>query len=81
MTIVAVDRAALEQKVKSMYSDVAAKPHGDFHFEMGRTMAERLGYASADQLCNTAMASLLDQQPATDDIAVLAVVRDLRPQT
>ena len=48
MTVAAVDRAALEQKVKSMYSDVAANPHGDFHFEMGRTMAERLGYASTD---------------------------------
>lgn len=48
MTVAAVDRAALEQKVKSMYSDVAGNPHGDFHFEMGRTMAERLGYASAD---------------------------------
>src|SRR5262245_41150362 len=45
---VAVDRAALESKVKSMYSDVAANPHGEFHFEMGRVMAERLGYAPTD---------------------------------
>ena len=45
---VAVDRTALEGKVKSMYSDVAANPHGEFHFEMGRQMAERLGYAPAD---------------------------------
>lgn len=48
MTVAAVDRAALEEKVKSMYSDVAANPHGDFHFEMGRTMAQRLGYEAAD---------------------------------
>src|SRR5262252_5794521 len=48
MTSAAVDRAALESKVKSMYSDVAASPHGEFHFEMGRAMAERLGYAPAD---------------------------------
>jgi arsenite methyltransferase len=48
MTVAAVDRAALEQKVKGMYSDVAANPHGEFHFEMGRAMAERLGYAPAD---------------------------------
>jgi arsenite methyltransferase len=48
MTVAAVDRAALEQKVKGMYSDVAVNPHGDFHFEMGRAMAERLGYAPAD---------------------------------
>ena len=48
MTVATVDRAALEGKVKSMYSDVAANPHGEFHFEMGRSMAERLGYAPAD---------------------------------
>jgi arsenite methyltransferase len=48
MTIATVDRTALESKVKSMYSDVAANPHGEFHFEMGRPMAERLGYAPAD---------------------------------
>ena len=40
--------AALEQKVKAMYRDVALDPHGEFHFEMGRVMAERLGYAPAD---------------------------------
>ena len=43
MTTTTVDRMALETKVKSMYSDVAANPHGEFHFEMGRVMAERLG--------------------------------------
>lgn len=48
MIVTGVDRAALEAKVKSMYSDVAANPHGEFHFEMGRAMAERLGYATAD---------------------------------
>jgi SAM-dependent methyltransferase len=48
MIVTGVDRAALEAKVKSMYSDVAVNPHGEFHFEMGRTMAERLGYPSAD---------------------------------
>ncbi len=48
MTVANVDRTALEIKVKCMYSDVAANPHGEFHFEMGRTMAERLGYTPAD---------------------------------
>lgn len=48
MTVAAVDRIALESKVKSMYSDVAENPHGEFHFEMGRAMAERLGYAPSD---------------------------------
>jgi arsenite methyltransferase len=43
-----VDVVALEQKVKAMYRDVATNPHGDFHFEMGRAMAERLGYAPRD---------------------------------
>jgi arsenite methyltransferase len=31
-----------------MYREVATNPQGDFHFEMGRAMAERLGYAPAD---------------------------------
>jgi len=48
MSLGTVDRVALEQKVKSMYSDVAANPHGEFHFEMGRAMAERLGYSAQD---------------------------------
>ena len=57
MSIATVDRTALETKVKRMYSDVAANPHGEFHFEMGRAMAERLGYAPAD----------LDRVPAGRD--------------
>lgn len=48
MTGANVDRAALEAKVKTMYTDVAESPHGEFHFEMGRMMAERLGYTSAE---------------------------------
>ena len=43
-----LDTSVLEQKVKAMYRDVALDPHGEFHFEMGRALAERLGYASAD---------------------------------
>jgi ubiquinone/menaquinone biosynthesis C-methylase UbiE len=38
----------LEQKVKDMYAEVARNPHGEFHFEMGRALAERLGYPGAD---------------------------------
>ena len=48
MTLNTVDRDALEQKVKSMYTDVALNPHGEFHFEMGQAMAERLGYLPSD---------------------------------
>lgn len=43
-----VDTDALESKVKEMYRRVACEPHGEFHFEMGRPLAERLGYAAAD---------------------------------
>jgi arsenite methyltransferase len=39
-----LDTAALEDKVKAMYRAVALEPEGDFHFEMGRALAERLGY-------------------------------------
>jgi arsenite methyltransferase len=45
---VAFDPKDLESKVKAMYRSVAEDPHGEFHFEMGRAMAERLGYAPAD---------------------------------
>jgi arsenite methyltransferase len=38
----------LEQKVKDMYREVAQHPDGEFHFEMGRGLAERLGYAPRD---------------------------------
>src|SRR5688572_3175729 len=39
-----VNEAELTAKVKDMYRQVADHPHGDFHFEMGRGLAERLGY-------------------------------------
>jgi arsenite methyltransferase len=43
-----VDAAELEHKVKDMYTRVALDPDGEFHFEMGRTMAERLGYTDVE---------------------------------
>jgi SAM-dependent methyltransferase len=49
-----IDAAALEAKVKDMYTAVAEAPHGSYHFEMGRGLAERLGYP----------ANLLDRIPA-----------------
>ena len=45
---ISFDPKELEAKVKAMYRSVAEEPHGEFHFEMGRAMAERLGYAPAD---------------------------------
>src|SRR6266852_4129024 len=47
-TTVSFDPKELESKVKAMYRSVAENPHGEFHFEMGRAMAERLGYAPID---------------------------------
>lgn len=43
-----LDTAELEHRVKEMYRDVALDPKGEFHFEMGRSLAERLGYPAID---------------------------------
>lgn len=48
-----VDTQELEAKVKDMYRHVAEEPGGDYHFELGRPLAERLGYP----------ADVLDQIP------------------
>lgn len=42
-----LDVQALENKVKDMYRLVAQEPEGDFHFELGRDLALRLGYDAA----------------------------------
>jgi arsenite methyltransferase len=39
-----VDTQELEAKVKDMYRQVAEEPQGKYHFEMGRPLADRLGY-------------------------------------
>ena len=39
-----VDTQELETKVRDMYCHVARHPHGQYHFEIGRSLAERLGY-------------------------------------
>jgi arsenite methyltransferase len=39
-----IDTRELQDKVQRMYTAVAANPHGDYHFETGRGLAERLGY-------------------------------------
>jgi len=43
-TITPVNPAELENKVKEMYKAVAEHPEETYHFEMGRELAERLGY-------------------------------------
>jgi arsenite methyltransferase len=49
-----VDTIELEAKVKDMYALVAEEPHGAYHFEVGRPLADRLGYPG----------ELLDSVPA-----------------
>jgi arsenite methyltransferase len=49
-----LDTTELEQRVKTMYEEVALEPGHEFHFETGRALAERLGYP----------ADLLDHIPA-----------------
>jgi arsenite methyltransferase len=43
-----IDVDELRDKVKIMYKAVAEEPDGSFHFEMGRALAERLGYPAGD---------------------------------
>ncbi|MFV8834945.1 methyltransferase domain-containing protein [Aquisalimonas sp. APHAB1-3] len=43
-----VNQDALRRKVQDMYRRVAKEPEGDFHFAMGRPLAEELGYPPAD---------------------------------
>lgn len=48
-----VNQEDLERRVKDMYKKVALHPEVEYHFEMGRKLAERLGYP----------APVLDQVP------------------
>jgi arsenite methyltransferase len=41
---VTVDTRELEEKVQRMYRAVATEPSGEYHFELGRQLAARLGY-------------------------------------
>jgi arsenite methyltransferase len=41
-----VDTKELDEKVQQIYRQVAQHPQAGFHFEMGRALAERLGYPS-----------------------------------
>jgi arsenite methyltransferase len=53
-TTTQVDVQDLERRVKGVYREVAQRPQDMYHFEMGRALAERLGYPS----------ELLDRVPA-----------------
>ena len=54
-----LDKTALENKVKAMYIAVAENPEKEYHFEMGRKLAEKLGYQTddLDQIPQAAVAS------------------------
>jgi arsenite methyltransferase len=39
-----IDTDELRERVREMYREVAQQPQGEFHFETGRELAERLGY-------------------------------------
>jgi len=43
-----VNKTELEQKAKEVYKFVAEHPEGQYHFEMGRGLAEKLGYPAAE---------------------------------
>jgi len=43
-----LDVEKLEREVKTVYRNVAEAPTDEHHFEMGRTLAERLGYPASD---------------------------------
>jgi arsenite methyltransferase len=39
-----VDVLELDAKVQALYRQVAEKPHAAYHFELGRSLADRLRY-------------------------------------
>src|SRR2546429_2175491 len=49
-----LDTAELVRQIKALYRQVAQQPSAEFHFPLGRPLAERLGYP----------AELLDAVPA-----------------
>ena len=67
----AVDAEALREEVRKKYREVAANPHGTFHFHTGRPLAARLGYPS----------SVVDALPdaAVESFAGVANPLSLRP--
>lgn len=53
-----LDIVVLGAKVREMYRKVAEQPHGNYHFEMGRPLADRLGYP--DDVLNRIPAGAVD---------------------
>ncbi|HEY6890187.1 MAG TPA: methyltransferase domain-containing protein [Solirubrobacter sp.] len=59
MSTAMIDASALRDEIRAMYRDVARDPGGDYHFEIGRPLALRLGYAPEwlDAIPSEALAS------------------------
>ncbi len=68
-----VDRKELESRVKAMYREVAETPQGEFHFEMGRALAERLGYDA--QTLDRIPAAAIDSFAGVGHFLDLAAIR------
>ena len=60
-------------------ASVAENPHGEFHFEMGRAMAERLGYAPAD--LDRIPPRRSSRSPASATISTLPISRKAKPSS
>jgi len=73
-TVQTLDQVSLELQVKDMYSKVATAPHGNYHFEMGRPLTERLGYAPED--LNNIPAASIDSFAGVGHFFDLADVKD-----
>ena len=55
-----IDVEAREAKVKQMYRLVAEQPHGNYHVELGRSIAERLGFSPGTAARNPGCESFAD---------------------
>lgn len=53
-----IDVGELRSKVQNVYREVAERPFAGFHFEVGRALAERLGYDP--QILNSVPAEVVD---------------------
>ena len=69
-----LDTTDLEARVKDMYREVAEEPQRDFHFEIGRPLAERLGYPPAD--LDRIPAAAIDSFAGVGFYFDLAAIRD-----
>ena len=77
-----VDAAELRGHIRAMYRDVAREPDGDFHFELGRPVAERLGYPAdwLDAVPADALASFAGVGHMLDLAAIEPRRHDPRPR-